>query len=350
MKKVLATLMAMGLAVSALAGCGSSEKPAATDAATEAASGAETSAGETSADNAGDGESYNVGICQLVQHPALDEATEGFKAALSEKLGDKVSFDEQNASGDSATCATIVNQFVANDCDLILANATASLQAAAAATDTIPILGTSITDYATALEIDDWTGTTGKNISGTSDLAPLDEQAAMLNEMFPDAKNVGLLYCSAEANSAYQVGVVKEALEGLGYTCTEYSFADSNDISSVATNAASSSDVIYIPSDNTAASNAEVVNNVCVPAGVPVIAGEEGICKGCGVATLSISYYDIGYKAGEMAYDILVNGSDVSQMPIEFAPQVTKKYVASRCEELKVTVPDGYEAIDESAE
>ena len=233
---------------------------------------------------------------------------------------------------------------------MILANATASLQAAAAATDTIPILGTSITDYATALEIDDWTGTTGKNISGTSDLAPLDEQAAMLNEMFPDAKNVGLLYCSAEANSAYQVGVVKEALEGLGYTCTEYSFADSNDISSVATNAASSSDVIYIPTDNTAASNAEVVNNVCVPAGVPVIAGEEGICKGCGVATLSISYYDIGYKAGEMAYDILVNGSDVSQMPIEFAPQVTKKYVASRCEELKVTVPDGYEAIDESAE
>lgn len=341
MKKVLATLMAMGLAVSMLAGCGSSEKPASTEAATGA---------ETAAENAGGDESYNVGICQLVQHPALDEATEGFKVALTEKLGDKVSFDEQNASGDSATCATIVNQFVSNDCDLILANATASLQAAAAATDTIPILGTSITDYATALEIEDWTGTTGKNISGTSDLAPLDEQAAMLNEMFPDAKKVGLVYCSAEANSAYQIGVVKAALEDLGYTCTEYSFADSNDISSVATNAASESDVIYIPTDNTAASNAEVVNNVCLPAGVPVIAGEEGICKGCGVATLSISYYDIGYKAGEMAYDILVNGADVSQMPVEFAPQVTKKYMASRCEELNITVPDGYEAIDESAE
>lgn len=329
MKKVMATLMAMGLAVSMLAGCGSKET-----AATEAAS----------------DETYSIGICQLVQHDALDAATQGFKDALTEKLGDKVTFDEQNASGDSANCATIVNQFVSNDVDLILANATASLQAAAAATDTIPILGTSITDYATALEIDDWTGTTGKNISGTSDLAPLEEQAKMLNEMFPDAKNVGLLYCSAEANSAYQIGVIKEALEGMGYTCTEYSFADSNDIASVATQASSESDVIYIPTDNTAASNTEVVNNVCVPAGVPVIAGEEGICKGCGVATLSISYYDIGYKAGEMAYEILVDGADVTTMPIEFAPQVTKKYVASRCEELNVTVPEGYEAIDESAE
>lgn len=334
MKKVLATLMAMGLAVSMLAGCGSKN----------------TAATETSGGAAADGETYSIGICQLVQHDALDAATQGFKDALTEKLGDKVTFDEQNASGDSANCATIVNQFVSADVDLILANATASLQAAAAATSDIPILGTSITDYATALEIEDWTGTTGKNISGTSDLAPLEEQAKMLNEMFPDAKNVGLLYCSAEANSAYQIGVIKEELEGMGYTCTEYSFADSNDIASVATTAASESDVIYIPTDNTAASNTEVVNNVCVPAGVPVIAGEEGICKGCGVATLSISYYDIGYKAGEMAYDILVNGEDITTMPVEFAPQVTKKYVASRCEELNVTVPDGYEAIDESAE
>lgn len=333
MKRVLAMLMAMGLAASMLAGCGSSNT-AATEAETEAA---------------GD-ETYSIGICQLVQHDALDAATQGFKDALTDKLGDKVTFDEQNASGDSANCATIVNQFVSADVDLILANATASLQAAAAATDTIPILGTSITDYATALEIEDWTGTTGKNISGTSDLAPLEEQANMLNELFPDAANVGLLYCSAEANSAYQVGVIKEALEGMGYTCTEYSFADSNDIASVTTTAASESDVIYIPTDNTAASNTEVVNNVCLPAGVPVIAGEEGICQGCGVATLSISYYDIGYTAGEMAYDILVNGADVSEMPVEFAPQVTKEYVASRCEELNVTVPDGYEAIEESAE
>ena len=198
-----------------------------------------------------------MGICQLVQHPALDAATEGFEAALKDKLGDNVKFDLQNASGDSATCATIINQFVSNDVDLILANATAALQAAAAGTSEIPILGTSITDYATALDIDNWTGTTGLNISGTSDLAPLDQQAAMLNELFPDAKNVGLLYCSAEPNSKYQATTVKGYLEDLGYTCKEYTFADSNDIASVTTTAAGENDVLYVPTDNTAASNAD---------------------------------------------------------------------------------------------
>ncbi len=291
---------------------------------------------------------YNVGICQLVQHPALDAATQGFKDALTKLLGaENVKFDEQNASGDSATCATIVNQFVSNKVDLILANATPALQAAAAGTNDIPILGTSITDYATALEIDNWTGTTGTNISGTSDLAPLEEQAAMLNELFPEAGTVGILYCSAEANSAYQADVVKAALEGYGYTCKIYTFADSNDIASVATSAASESDVIYVPTDNTVASNTEVLNNICLPAGVPIIAGEEGICLGCGVATLSISYYDIGYKAGEMAYEVLVNKADVSKMQIGFAPNVTKKYNAANCETLGIKIPDDYEAIQQ---
>ena len=289
---------------------------------------------------------YHIGICQLVQHPALDAATQGFQDALTEKLGDKVTFDVQNASGDSATCATIANQFVSEDVDLILANATASLQASAAATDSIPILGTSITDYATALEIENWTGTTGVNISGTSDLAPLAEQAAMLNELFPDAKTVGLLYCSAEPNSAYQANIVRAELEKMGYSCKDYTFADTNDIATVATNAAAECDVIYIPTDNTAASATEVINNVCLPAGVPVIAGEEGICSGCGVATLSIDYYDIGYKAGEMAYEILVNGADVSTMPVEFAETTTKKYNAENCQTLNITVPDDYVAIE----
>lgn len=290
---------------------------------------------------------YNIGICQLVQHDALDAATQGFKDALVELLGEEnVNFDEQNASGDSANCATIINQFVSSEVDLILANATASLQAAAAGTADIPILGTSITDYATALEIDDWTGTTGRNISGTSDLAPLEEQAAMLNELFPDAETVGLLYCSAEANSSYQADVVKASLEELGYTCEVYTFADSNDIASVATTAVSECDVLYVPTDNTVASNTEVLNNVALPAGIPIIAGEEGICSGCGVATLSISYYDIGYKAGEMANEILVNGADVSEMEVEFAPNVTKKYDAERCEELGITVPEDYVAIE----
>ena len=327
MKKKLLSLVLTGcLAAGLLTGCGS--------------------AGDNAKTASKSKDSYKVGICQLIQHPALDAATEGFKAALTEKLGDKVSFDEQNASGDSAACATIANQFVSSGVDLILANATAPLQAAAAATNSIPILGTSVTDYATALQMDNWTGTTGTNISGTSDLAPLAEQAAMLNELFPDAKNIGLVYCSAEANSAYQIGVVKDELTKMGYTCTEYSFADSNDIASVVTNATSASDVLYIPTDNSAAAATEVINNICEPAGIPIIAGEEGICQGCGVATLSISYYDLGYQTGLMAYEILANGADVSTMEVQFAPNVVKKYDAERCKTLGITVPDDYVAIE----
>ena len=351
MKKAIAFVSAMMLAAS-MAACGSqssdSSASAASDTSKASASEASSSADASSAEGEEDGKVYHIGVCQLVQHEALDAATQGFIDAVTEGLGeDHVKVDVQNASGDSATCATIVNTFVSNDVDLILANATASLQAAAAATNEIPILGTSITDYATALDIDDWTGVTGTNISGTADLAPLDEQAAMLNELFPDAKNVGILYCSAEANSAYQATTITGYLEDLGYSCKNYTFADSNDIASVATSASSECDVIYIPTDNAAASNTEVINNVCLPAGVPIIAGEQGICAGCGVATLSISYYEIGQKAGEMAVDILKNGADVSEMPIEYAANVTKQYVASRCEELGVTVPSDYEAIEE---
>lgn len=292
-------------------------------------------------------EKYEVGIVQLVQHVALDAATEGFQAALTEKLGDKVEFDLQNGQGDSATCSTIVNAFVSNEVDLIMANATPALQAAASGTLDIPILGTSITDYGTALDIADFDGLTGRNISGTSDLAPLDEQAAMVMEWFPEAKNVGILYCSAEANSAYQVKIVKAELEALGFTVNEFTFVDSNDIATVTTKAAGESDVIYIPTDNTAANNVNIINNICLPAGVPIIAGESGIAAGCGVATLSISYYDIGHAAGLMAYEILVNDGDITEMEIEYSPTVTKLYNATICEELGLTVPEGYSALEQ---
>lgn len=291
-------------------------------------------------------DSYSIGIIQLIQHPALDSATQGFKDALTEKLGDSVTFDYQNAQGDSSNCSSIVNGFVSSEVDLILANATAALQAAYAATETIPILGTSITDYATALDIDGFTGVTGYNVSGTCDLSPLDEQAALLNSLFPDAKTVGLLYCTAEPNSVYQIEVIEGYLAEYGYATERFGFSDSNDIASVTTSACDASDVIYIPTDNTAANNTELINNVCLPAGVPVIAGEEGMCAVCGVATLSISYYDIGYAAGEMAYDILVNGADISAMPIQYAPEVTKKYNAANCAELGVTIPEGYVPIE----
>lgn len=293
---------------------------------------------------------YKIGIIQLIQHPALDSATQGFQDALTEKLGDAVEFDYQNAQGDSNTCATIVNGFVSGDVDLILANATAALQAAFNGTMDIPILGTSITDYGTALGIDGFTGVSGFNVSGTCDLAPLDEQAALLNTLFPDAETVGLLYCTAEANSIYQIDVIEPILKDYGYTTVRYSFTDSNDIAAVATEASSNCDVLYLPTDNTIANNTELINNICLPARVPVIAGEEGICGSCGVATLSIDYYDIGYAAGEMAYEILVNGADISTMPIQYAPKITKKYNAAICEELGITPPEDYVAIEASEE
>ena len=340
MKKALSLAMAAAMTMG-LAACGSTASSTAAADSTPASSAAESEAAP-----AADGKVYNIGICQLVQHEALDAATQGFKDALTEKLGaDNAKFDEQNASGDSANCTTIVSGFVSTGVDLILANATAPLQAAAQATADIPVLGTSVTDYATALDISDWTGTVGNNISGTSDLAPLDQQAAMIQELFPDAKTVGLLYCSAEPNSVYQCDVIEGYLNEMGIETARYAFTDTNDVTSVTQTAAAASDVIYIPTDNTAASNTEAIANVVIPEQVPVVAGEEGICKGCGVATLSISYYDLGYKTGEMAAEILADGADVSTMPVEFAPNVTKKYNAANCEALGITPPDGYEAI-----
>ncbi len=335
MKKVLSSLV-MLIMVLSFVGCGTSPSSE-----TESANNESETSNQVSSDK-----TYNIGICQLVQHEALDAATKGFQDSLTELLGDKVSFDLQNAQGDSPTCATIVNQFVANNCDLILANATAPLQAAAAATNSIPILGTSVTDYGVALGMEEnWNGKTGVNISGTSDLAPLDKQAEMLKELFPDAKTVGLLYCSAEPNSQYQVEKMMSYLTEYGYKCEYFSFVDSNDIAAVCTGACDKSDVIYIPTDNTAASNTEVIKNICIPAKKPIITGEEGICKGCGIATLSISYYDIGHKTGEMAYDILVNGADITQMDIAFSPNVEKKYNAAICAELGIKIPEDYKAI-----
>ena len=314
MKKIVSIIMVIAMLV-ALSACGSA--PAA------------------------DG-TYTVGICQLVQHEALDAATQGFKDALIEKLGDKVTFVEHNASGDAATCVTICNQLVAENVDLIMGNATPALQAAAAATATIPVIGTSITDYATALEATDWTGKTGTNITGTADLVPLDQQAAVVKELFPDAKVVGILYCSAEPNSVYQSNVISEYFIELGYEVKVFTFADSNDVANVTAAACADSDVIYIPTDNTAASCTETIANVAIPAGTPIVAGEAGICGGCGVATLAIEYYDIGYIAGEMAYEILVNGANPGDMEIKYAADAQKLYNAAICDALGIAIPEGY--------
>ena len=345
MKKILAILLAATMLL-ALAACGTAADTATEPPADETAPASEAPASEAPADEGDAAETYVVGICQQMTHVALDSATEGFKAALADILGeDAVTYSEGNAGGEQPNCVTIIDGLVSEGVDLILANATWPLQAAAAATADIPILGTSITDYATALNIDDWTGTVGGNISGTSDLAPLDQQAAMIQELFPDAANIGLLYCSGEPNSVYQIETIRGYLEDMGYTCEAYAFTDVNDLSSVTQTACDNSDVIYIPTDNTAAGNAETIANVVLAAGVPVVAGESGICSGCGVATLSISYYDLGYTTGEMAVKILKGESNVSDMPIEYT-DVTKKYNKTICDDLGLTAPEGYEAIE----
>ena len=322
MKKILGVLLTVAALGTMLAGCGNDS--------------AQTETKKV----------YNVGIVQLTQHAALDAATEGFKQALIDKLGEEnVKFDVQNASGEATVCTTIVNSFISKKVDLIMANATPALQAAYNATNTIPILGTSVTEYGVALGIDNFTGIVGTNVSGTSDLAPLDQQAAMLTELLPDAKTVGLLYCSAEPNSEYQVKVVEEALKAKGLTCTRFSFSDTNDVSTVTADAAAKCDALYIPTDNTAASCASTIGNIVRDKKVPVIAGEAGICEGCGIATLSISYKDLGYKTGEMAAKILTGEAKVSEMPIEYAT-ATKKYNPTICEELGITVPSDYTALD----
>ena len=299
-------------------------------------------------ENAGTAEKFVVGVCQLAPHEALDAATKGFVETLRAELGeDKVEIKVELGGGDTATCAPIVNAFVSEGVDLIMANATPALQAAVAATADIPILGTSVTEYGVALDIDDFNGTVGTNVSGTSDLAPLKDQAAMVKEWFPDAKNVGLLYCSGEANSKYQVDTVKAELETLGYTCKMYAFSDTNDLQSVTQSAADNSDVIYVPTDNTVANATGTVDNVCRAAGVPIIAGEEGICNGCGVATLSISYYDLGVKTGKMAAQILKGEAKVSEMAIAYAEAPVKKYNAEICKALNLTPLEGYVAIGE---
>lgn len=317
-KKIVSILTATAL-VASLTGCGS---------------------------NGSSSKKYTIGICQLMEHEALDAATKGFKDTLTKKLGkDNVEFDEQNAQGESTNCSTICNGFVTSNVDLILANATGALQAATQATADIPILGTSVSDYATALNIKDWKGKTGTNVSGISDLAPIDQQEAILKEIIPNAKKVGILYCSSEPNSAYQSKLMQEALKKDGIAYKEYTAADSNEIQSVTTTACDECDVLYVPTDNTMASSVNTIKNVAIPAGIPMIAGEKGICA-AGVATLSIDYYNLGCQTGEMAYDILKNKKKAGDMEVQFAKKLTKMYNAENAKALNITIPDGYEPIE----
>ena len=318
MKKIVALVLAV-LMLAALTGCG------------------ETVSGS---------DKYVIGICQMLPHSSLEEASRGFQDALTAALGeDQVVFRHQDAGGEYATCATIIDGFLAENVDLILANATVPLQAAVSATDTTPVLGTSVTDYATALNMPEWTGLVGGNVSGTTDLAPLDQQAAVIAELFPEAKNVGLLYCSSEPNSVYQVTRVEGYLTDMGYTCTSFAFVDVNDLSAVCEAACAASDVIYIPTDNTCAMYTENIANVVLPAGVPVVTGDASTCAAAGVATFSISYYDLGVVTGEMAASILTGEADISTMAVKSVDAATKMYNPVNCEKLGITIPEGYQPV-----
>lgn len=318
MKKIVALVLAV-LMLAALVGCG------------EAAAGTDR---------------YVVGICQMMPHQSLEDASQGFQDALITALGeDRVMFKHQDAGGEYATCATIIDGFLAEHVDLILANATVPLQAAVSAVAETPVLGTSVTDYATALNMDEWNGLVGGNISGTTDLAPLDQQAAVIAELFPEAKTVGLLYCSGEPNSVYQVTRVEDYLTALGYRCTSFAFVDVNDLSAVCEAACNASDVIYIPTDNTCAMYTENIANVVLPAGVPVVTGDASTCAAAGVATFSIDYYDLGYVTGEMAAKILTGEADISTMAVESVDVAEKIYNPVNCEKLGITVPDGYRPV-----
>lgn len=288
-----------------------------------------------------------VGICQFMPHPALDLATKGFKDVLIAEFGeDGIQFKEENAAGETSNCGSIVNSLISAKVDLIMANATPAVVAAANATKTIPVLGTSVTEYGVALGIKDFSGLVGTNVSGTSDLANLEKQADVILEWCPDVKNVGLVYCSAEANSQYQVDEVQKYLEAKNVTCKQFPFADTNDMSTVVREAADWSDAIYVPTDNTVADNTGIVDGICRPAKIPVFTGEESICKGCGIATLSISYYELGEATGRMAIKILKGEATAAEMPIEYAPSETPKYNAEICQELGITPVEGYVAID----
>ena len=262
---------------------------------------------------------YTVGIVQLMQHVALDQATQGFQDALKDKLGDRVTFDVQLASGEPTNCTTIVTKFVNSNVDLIMGNATPAVIAAKEATSTIPIIGTSVTDYvAEEAAIVESNEAPGANVTGYSDMSDIAAHVDLTQKLCPNAKTVAIIYCSAEPNSVIQAAQAEELYQAAGYTVIELTASDVTTISTIVTSACEKADVIYIPTDNLFAENMESVKNITQPAKIPVICGEGGMVQSGGTASVAIDYYTLGYRAGEMAYEIMVNGADPATTPIGF--------------------------------
>lgn len=310
--KVTALLLS-GLMAASLAACTgnqqSTEAPS-----TEAQE--SSSAEETSTEVTGDGETYRIGIFQLTQHVALDKTNAGFIAALDD-AGIKYELNQQNASGDLSILPTIAETLVNDNNDLIFAIATPAAQAVAGMTDTIPILVSAVTDPADS-DLVETNEVPGRNVSGTSDLTPVKEQIDLMQQLIPDVKTVGLLYCSAEANSVLQIEMAKEALETAGIAYKDYTVSNTNEIQGAVTSMVGEVDCIYSPTDNLIASAMPTVSMVATENNLPIICGESGMVGAGGLATYGIDYYQLGYMAGEQAVEILVNGADISTMPIGY--------------------------------
>ena len=322
MKKLTKLTALLMTAAMVMTGCGGGSEAASTDA------------------------KYTVGIIQQMEHAALDAATQGFQDKLTELLGDDVAFDYQNAQGEQTNCTTIATKFVSDGVDLIMANATTALQSAYAATADIPIVGTSVTDYVTAGVVDS-NEAPGRNVTGVSDLSSIEAQIDVLLQFCAEDSKVAVVYCSAEPNSIYQAELAEAYLKSLGRDYAVYTVADSNEIQAVLTKAVGECGAVYIPTDNTLANNMEIVKNVTVPAGVVSFAGAEQMCVEGALSTLSISYYDLGVRAGEMAYEILVNGANPAEMPVEFVSEgIVPKYNADIAAALGVTVPEGMVTVE----
>lgn len=320
-KKAKALSLALaGVMMLSLAACSGkapekTEVPADTTAAqsTESAGGTETTAAKTA-----DGKQYKIGVLQLVQHTALDASNKGFIQALDD-AGLNYTVDQQNASGDQPTCQTIASKLVNDGDDLILAIATPAAQAVAGATSDIPVLVTAVTDPA-ASDLVESNEMPGGNLSGTSDLTPVKEQISLLKKILPDAKTVGVLYCTAESNSEIQAKMAKDAIEAAGMTAVDYTVSSSNEIQTVVTSMVGKVDAIYAPTDNTIAAGMATVAMIANENKLPTICGEEGMVKAGGLATYGIDYYELGYLTGQQAVKILTEGADVSKMPIEYLP------------------------------
>ena len=331
MKKILSLMLASILVAASLTACGGQSTDKST---TNADSTTQDSETQSTEGTDSQGTNYTVGICQLMVHESLDKATQGFMDALTETVeaaGNTVEFDTQVA-GEANLCTTVVNTFTAKQVDLIMANATPALLAAANATTTIPVLGTSVTDYS-----DTFAGNIPSNVSGTSDAVPFDEQAKMMIETLGLAAGdqVGVLYCTNESNSLIQYEAVKALFEAEELVVKAYTFSETTELQAIATSMANECKAVYVPSDNTVAANDAIVGTICTEKNVPIYTSYGGaVCY----ASLSIDYYELGVETGKMAAQVLMGEKSVSDIEVTtLTPSVV--YNEELCAQLGIEVP-----------